>query len=42
MRPRDPEEVVAARAPTVADIPAETRMGAVHLSVADLDPSNAN
>jgi catechol 2,3-dioxygenase len=39
MRPRDPEEVVAAGAPAVADIPAETRMGAVHLSVADLGRS---
>src|SRR3954447_26255329 len=37
--PRDPEEVTAAGAPAVAQIPADTRMGAVHLSVADLDRS---
>jgi catechol 2,3-dioxygenase len=34
--PRDPEEVTASGAPAVAAIPAATRMGAVHLSVADL------
>jgi catechol 2,3-dioxygenase len=37
--PRDPEEVTAAGAPAVAEVPAATRMGAVHLSVADLDRS---
>jgi catechol 2,3-dioxygenase len=37
--PRDPEELAAAGAPVRADIPAATRMGAVHLSVADLDRS---
>ena len=34
--PRDPEEITAAGAPARADVPAATRMGAVHLSVADL------
>ena len=34
--PRDPEEVTAAGAPAVAAVPADTRMGAVHLSVSDL------
>jgi catechol 2,3-dioxygenase len=34
--PRDPEEATAAGAPAVAAVPAATRMGAVHLSVADL------
>ncbi|MEA2268842.1 MAG: catechol 2,3-dioxygenase [Solirubrobacteraceae bacterium] len=39
MTPRDPEEVTAAGAPAVAAIPVETRMGAVHLTVSDLDRS---
>jgi catechol 2,3-dioxygenase len=39
--PRDPEEVTAANAPAGADIPADTRMGAVHLTVADLERSIA-
>jgi catechol 2,3-dioxygenase len=39
MRPRDPEEVTATGAPAVADVPPETRMGAVHLTVADLGRS---
>jgi catechol 2,3-dioxygenase len=34
--PLDPEEITAAGAPAKAAIPAATRMGAVHLSVADL------
>jgi catechol 2,3-dioxygenase len=37
--PRDPEEVTAGGAPVVAEVPAETRMGAVHLTVADLERS---
>ena len=37
--PRDPEEVTAAGAPTVAAIPDASRMGTVHLSVADLGRS---
>ncbi len=37
--PRDPEEASAAGAPALAEIPAATRMGAVHLTVADLDRS---
>jgi catechol 2,3-dioxygenase len=37
--PRDPEEVTAAGAPAAAQVPAETRMGAVELSVADLERS---
>jgi catechol 2,3-dioxygenase len=37
--PRDPEEVTAAGAPAVAAIPAATHVGAVHLSVADLERS---
>jgi catechol 2,3-dioxygenase len=37
--PRDPEEVTAGGAPAVAAIPAATRVGPVHLSVADLDRS---
>jgi catechol 2,3-dioxygenase len=41
MRPRDPEEVTATGAPAVADVPPETRMGAVHLTVADLARSIA-
>ena len=39
--PRDPEEVTAAGAPAVAAVPADTRMGAVHLSVSDLERSVA-
>jgi catechol 2,3-dioxygenase len=39
MGPADPEEVIAAGAPAVTDIPPETRPGAVHLTVADLDRS---
>jgi catechol 2,3-dioxygenase len=39
MGPPDPEEVTAAAAPAVADIPPQTRPGAVHLTVADLDRS---
>ena len=38
---RDPEEATATGAPAVAEIPAATRMGAVHLMVADLDRSIA-
>src|SRR3989442_1496563 len=37
----DPEELTAAGAPARADVPPETRMGAVHLTVADLDRSLA-
>jgi catechol 2,3-dioxygenase len=37
--PRDPEEATAAGAPAVAEIPEATRMGAVHLTVADLERS---
>jgi catechol 2,3-dioxygenase len=39
--PRDPEEITAAGAPAVAAVPDATRMGAVHLSVADLARSIA-
>ena len=39
--PRDPEEVTAAGAPAKAAVPPDTRMGAVHLSVADLARSIA-
>jgi catechol 2,3-dioxygenase len=39
--PRDPEELEAAAAPTLAEIPAATRPGAVHLAVSDLDRSVA-
>jgi catechol 2,3-dioxygenase len=39
MAPRDPEEVTAARAPVHAEIPPATRMGAVHLTVSDLERS---
>jgi catechol 2,3-dioxygenase len=39
--PRDPEEATAAASPTVADVPPATRMGAVHLTVADLERSMA-
>jgi catechol 2,3-dioxygenase len=35
----DPEEATAAGAPAVTDVPPETRMGAVHLTVADLSRS---
>jgi catechol 2,3-dioxygenase len=41
MIPPDPEEAIAAGAPAVAEIPARTRMGAVHLTVAELDRSVA-
>jgi catechol 2,3-dioxygenase len=41
MPPLDPEELTATGAPAPAAIPAETRMGAVHLSVADLGRSIA-
>jgi catechol 2,3-dioxygenase len=39
--PRDPEEVTAAGAPAKAAVPPDTRVGAVHLSVADLARSIA-
>jgi catechol 2,3-dioxygenase len=39
--PRDPEELTAAGAPAAAAIPAATRMGPVHLTVASLDRSIA-
>jgi catechol 2,3-dioxygenase len=39
MSPRDPEELAAAGAEATAELPAATRMGAVHLTVADLDRS---
>jgi catechol 2,3-dioxygenase len=39
--PMDPEELTAAGAPVSADLPSETRMGAVHLTVADLERSLA-
>jgi catechol 2,3-dioxygenase len=39
--PRDPEEVTAAGTPALAEIPAATRMGTVHLTVSDLDRSIA-
>jgi catechol 2,3-dioxygenase len=39
--PRDPEEATAAGAPVIAEIAAATRMGAVHLTVSDLDRSVA-
>ena len=35
----DPEELTAVSAPVGADVPPATRMGAVHLTVADLDRS---
>jgi catechol 2,3-dioxygenase len=38
-QPLDPEEATAAGAPAVAEVPPQTRMGAVHLTVADLDRS---
>ena len=37
----DPEELTARDAPVRAEVPPETRMGAVHLTVADLDRSLA-
>ncbi|HEV7639925.1 MAG TPA: VOC family protein [Gaiellaceae bacterium] len=37
----DPEELTAVGAPVRADLPPETRMGPVHLTVADLDRSLA-
>jgi catechol 2,3-dioxygenase len=37
----DPEELTAVGAPVHADVPPETHMGAVHLTVADLDQSLA-
>jgi catechol 2,3-dioxygenase len=40
-RGMDPEELTAAGAPVRAALPAETRMGAVHLTVSDLDRSLA-
>jgi catechol 2,3-dioxygenase len=39
MTPRDPEEATASDAPAVAEIAPRTRMGAVHLTVSDLDRS---
>jgi catechol 2,3-dioxygenase len=39
--PRDPEEVTVAGVPVHAEIPAATRMGAVHLAVSDLERSLA-
>jgi catechol 2,3-dioxygenase len=39
MQPRDPEELTATRAQVVAEVPADSRMGAVHLTVADLGRS---
>jgi catechol 2,3-dioxygenase len=41
IEPVDPEELTAVGAPARADVPPETRMGAVHLTVADLDRSLA-
>jgi catechol 2,3-dioxygenase len=41
IEPMDPEELTAVGAPVRADVPLETRMGAVHLTVADLDRSLA-
>ena len=35
----DPKKAAAAGAPAVADVPPDTRMGAVHLTVADLERS---
>jgi catechol 2,3-dioxygenase len=37
--PRDPEELTAAGAPAQSELPPDTRMGPVHLTVADLDRS---
>jgi catechol 2,3-dioxygenase len=39
--PMDPEELTVVGAPAHGDIPPDTRMGAVHLTVADLDRSIA-
>src|SRR4051794_36993617 len=39
--PMDPEELTAVGAPVRAELPPDTRMGAVHLTVADLDRSIA-
>jgi catechol 2,3-dioxygenase len=39
--PRDPEEATATPAPAVAEIPADTTLGPVHLTVADLARSVA-
>jgi len=39
--PRDPEELEASAMPTAAEIPAATRLGPVHLTVADLERSVA-
>jgi catechol 2,3-dioxygenase len=41
MDTRDPEELTARDAPVRAELPADARMGAVHLTVADLDRSLA-
>jgi catechol 2,3-dioxygenase len=37
--PLDPEELTAAGAPAAAELPPDTRVGAVHLSVSDLERS---
>src|SRR4051794_24960977 len=37
--PRDPEELEAAAAPVRAELPARTALGAVHLTVSDLERS---
>jgi catechol 2,3-dioxygenase len=39
MQPRDPEELTATHAQVVAEVPADSRMGAVHLTVAVLGRS---
>jgi catechol 2,3-dioxygenase len=39
MSARDPEEVTATGAPATAEVPPDTTVGAVHLTVADLDRS---
>jgi catechol 2,3-dioxygenase len=41
IEPMDPEELTVVGAPARADLPPNTRMGAVHLTVADLDRSLA-
>jgi catechol 2,3-dioxygenase len=41
IEPMDPEELTVAGAPARADLPPDTRMGAVHLTVSDLDRSLA-
>jgi catechol 2,3-dioxygenase len=41
IKPMDPEELTAVGAPVRAEVPSDTRMGAVHLTVADLDRSLA-